>query len=161
MRWLRQMLCDSHIRIWNLANNMKKQNKKHQNLKNWKIRVWCSLFNFFHVICKMWTAKHLAQASCTELTLLNFNCTNLLVKSLKHSLSLFWCLVADFFPSNKSLRKTLAISMGPWLTVVPIQPCKTICKIFGLGGTWFMAASSSVIFFWTSSIATSMGVKTI
>ena len=93
--------------------------------------------------------------------LLNFNCTNLLVKSLKHSLSLFWCLVADFFPSNKSLRKTLAISIGPWLTVVPIQPCKTICKIFGLGGTWFIAASSSAIFFWTSSIATSMGVKTI
>ena len=35
-----------------------------------------SLFHFFHVICKisnfnMWTAKHLAQASCTELTLLN------------------------------------------------------------------------------------------
>ena len=43
-------------------------------MKNWKIRVWCSLFHFFHVTCKisnfnMWTAKHLAQASCTELTL--------------------------------------------------------------------------------------------
>ena len=43
-------------------------------MKNWKLRVWCSLFHFFHVICKisnfnMWTAKHLAQASCTGLTL--------------------------------------------------------------------------------------------
>ena len=43
-------------------------------MKNWKLRVWCSLFYFFHVICKisnfnMWTPKHLAQASCTELTL--------------------------------------------------------------------------------------------
>ena len=43
-------------------------------VKNWKLKVWCSLFHFFHVICKisnfnMWTAKHLAQASCTELTL--------------------------------------------------------------------------------------------
>ena len=44
-------------------------------MKNWKITVWCSLFHFFHVICKIsnfniWTAKHLAQASCSELTLL-------------------------------------------------------------------------------------------
>ena len=43
-------------------------------IKNWKRRVWCSLFNFFHVICKisnfnMWTTKHLVQASWTELTL--------------------------------------------------------------------------------------------
>ena len=43
-------------------------------MKNWKLRVWCSLFSFFHVICKisnfnMWTAKHLVQAFCTELTL--------------------------------------------------------------------------------------------
>ena len=40
-------------------------------LKNWKLTVWCSLFHFSHVICKiskfnMWTGKHLAQASCTE-----------------------------------------------------------------------------------------------
>ena len=61
------MLCGSHIKIWNLGNHMK-------NIKNWKLRVWCSLFHFFHVICKIsnfniWTAKHLAQASCTELTL--------------------------------------------------------------------------------------------
>ena len=39
-------------------------------MKNWKL-----LFHFFHVICKIsnfniWTAKHLTQASCTELTLL-------------------------------------------------------------------------------------------
>ena len=84
-----------------------------------------------------------------------------LEKSLKHSLNLFWCFVADFLPSNRSLRKTLATSIGPWLTVVPMQPWRTNCKIFGLGGTWFMAASSSAIFFWTSSIATSIGVKTI
>ena len=43
-------------------------------MKNWKIRVWYHLLHFFHVICKilnfnMWAAKHLAQASCTELTL--------------------------------------------------------------------------------------------
>ena len=40
-------------------------------MKNWKLSA---LFHFFHVICKnsnfnMWNAKHLAQASCIELTL--------------------------------------------------------------------------------------------
>ena len=39
-----------------------------------KLRVWCSLLHFFHLICKIsnlntWTAKRLMQASCTELTL--------------------------------------------------------------------------------------------
>ena len=55
----------------------KQKNIKILNLlvKNWKLRVLCSLFHLFHVICKissfnMWTAKHLAQASFTELTLL-------------------------------------------------------------------------------------------
>ena len=42
-------------------------------MKNPKLRVWCSLFHLFHVICKISnfdirTAKPLAQASCTELT---------------------------------------------------------------------------------------------
>ena len=45
-------------------------------MKIWRIRVWCSLFHLFQVICKisnfnMWTAKHMAQASCTDLTLPN------------------------------------------------------------------------------------------
>ena len=51
----------------------KVRNIKMLNLlvKNWKLRVWCYLFHYFHVICKisnfnMWTAKHLAQASCIE-----------------------------------------------------------------------------------------------
>ena len=59
-----------------LQTTRKKQRKKHQNLlvKKWKLRVWGSLFHFFHAICKIsnfdtWTARHLAQASFTELTL--------------------------------------------------------------------------------------------
>ena len=45
-----------------------------ESFKNWKLRVWCSLLHFFHVIGKvsnlnMWTAKYLVQASCTKLTL--------------------------------------------------------------------------------------------
>ena len=42
--------------IWNLANDMEKQNKKHQSArfidKKLKTRVWCSLFHFF-----MWFAR--------------------------------------------------------------------------------------------------------
>ena len=39
------------------------------------LAFWCFLFCFFHVVCKisnfdMWSTKYLAQASCTELTLL-------------------------------------------------------------------------------------------
>jgi hypothetical protein len=82
------MLCGSQIRIWNLANHMKKQKKNIKMLellvKNWKLRVWCFWFHFFHVICKtsyfnMWTAKHLVQASCTELTLLRKCCRRALI----------------------------------------------------------------------------------
>ena len=61
------------------------QNKKQKNIKmldllikNWKVRVWCSSFQIFHMICKisnfnMWTAKHLVKASCTEFTLQNID----------------------------------------------------------------------------------------
>ena len=52
------------------------KNIKMPNLwvKNWNLRVWYSLFHFFHAICKIsnfytWTARHLAQASFTKLTL--------------------------------------------------------------------------------------------
>ena len=55
------------------------KNKKHQNTKskNWKLRVWCSLFHFymwFNVIWKvsnfdMWIAKHLVKAFWTDVTL--------------------------------------------------------------------------------------------
>ena len=56
----------------------KKWNKEHQTLSFQffinKSSILMLLVLFFHVVCKisnfdMWTAKHLAQASCTELTL--------------------------------------------------------------------------------------------
>ena len=68
----------SHIKIWNLANHMKKWNKEHQTLSfqffTNKSSILMFFVLFFHVVCKisnfnMWTAKHLVQASCTELTL--------------------------------------------------------------------------------------------
>ena len=68
--------------------------------------------------------------------------------TLKQSLSLFSCLLGTL-PSKSSCKKTRAISMGPcegqgwsntsmshcrvvtWLTVVPMLPCSSICRIFG------------------------------
>ena len=68
------MLCGSHIKIWNIANYMKKWNKEHQTLTFQFFANRCFLFCFScGLLCKIsnnkWTAKHLAQASCTELTL--------------------------------------------------------------------------------------------
>ena len=52
------MLCDSHIKIGNLANHMKKQNIKHQNDRfiDEKMKTKCLMFFvsfFFYVICKI------------------------------------------------------------------------------------------------------------
>ena len=55
-------------------NKTKNIKMLHLLVKNWILRVWYSLFQFLNVICKisnfdMWFVKHLAQASCTKLTL--------------------------------------------------------------------------------------------
>ena len=51
------MLCGSHIKIWNLANHMEKENKKHQNARfiDEKLKTKSLMFfvSFFHVICKI------------------------------------------------------------------------------------------------------------
>ena len=41
------------LEIRNLANNMKKQNKKHQNAKFIGEKLKSSLFHFFDVTCKI------------------------------------------------------------------------------------------------------------
>ena len=113
------MIFGSHIKIWNLANHMKKWNKEHQTFSfqffsnrfsvfflkstqykklapnslwftHWNLKSCkphekqkqksCSFLHFINVICKisnfdMWIAKHLVQASWTELSL------NLMFKS--------------------------------------------------------------------------------
>ena len=53
---------------------MKKQNKKRQNAIDEKLKTKSLMFFVSFFSCdlqdfKMWTGKHLAQASCTELTL--------------------------------------------------------------------------------------------
>ena len=73
-----------HLYLWFTYQNLKsckpheKTNQKVNNAKSIdeKLKTNGLMFfvSFFHVICKisnfnMWAAKHLAQASCTELTL--------------------------------------------------------------------------------------------
>lgn len=48
-----------------------------------------------------------------------------------------------------------------WLTVVPTQPCSTICSILESAGSWFVAKANSCVFFCMSSMATSMGTRMI
>ena len=106
------MLCGSLIKIWNLATTWK--NKTNQNtisisekLKTKALRFFVSIF--FHVNCKisnsnMRTEKHLAQASCTELTLtvesphLSLNILRRLQKSEK-----IFQLILKWF-QNRSVR---------------------------------------------------------
>ena len=102
-----------------------KQNKKHQNAKSncetWKLRVWCSLFHFFfHVVWRtfdMWPAKHLSQASCTKLTLLNiwlsFENACAKIRMLYHSA--FHSIVLNF--EAKPSSKPIAISFNRWCQV--------------------------------------------
>ena len=84
------MLCSLKTKVWNLANHMKKWSKKHQTLSFQffisKSSILMLFVLFFHVVCKIsnfykWTAKHLAQASCTELTLSSVRFFNIENKS--------------------------------------------------------------------------------
>ena len=72
------MVCCSHIKIWNISNHMKQMKKKNQTLSFQffinKSNILMFFVSLFHVVCKIsnfdtWTTKHLAQPSCTELTL--------------------------------------------------------------------------------------------
>ena len=112
------MLWGSRIKIWNLASHMKKQNKKHKSARfiDEKLKtVWCSLFYFFYVISKisnfnMWTAKHLAQASCTELTLHINNLLSITYQYFWHVSQIFslkYCNRGNFL-----IAPTLAIDSG-------------------------------------------------
>ena len=70
------MFCDTHIKIWNLANHMEKMKQKHQTLsfqffinKSSILMLFVLYFFMWLANFNMWTAKHLVQASCTEFTL--------------------------------------------------------------------------------------------
>ena len=58
-----------------------------------------------------------------------------------------------------SCQTKLASWNFTWLTVVPTDPCRTICSILASDGSWWVAKASSWVFFCMSSIATSMGVE--
>ena len=76
IRTLRQMLCGSHIKIWNDCKSHEKNEAK--NIRPLVFSFLSINLAFFHLVCKisnfnMWTTKYLAQASCTELILSSFN----------------------------------------------------------------------------------------
>ena len=109
------MLCSSYNEICNLANHMKKWNKEHQTFSfqffTNRFSILMFLVLFFHLVCKisnfnMWTAKHLAQASCTELTL-QFLFIHFLSMLLIYRLLL---LVADLLFPSKTKGHTTYIS---------------------------------------------------
>ena len=103
--------------IWQTTWKNKTKNVKVLDLlmKNSKLKVWCSLFHFFHVICKisnfyMWTAKHLPQASWTELTLHINNLLSITYQYFWHASKIFslkWCNRGNFL-----IAPTLAIDSG-------------------------------------------------
>ena len=77
-RNLCQMLWGSHTKIWNLKSckiTWKKWNKEHQTLSFQFFIILMFFVLFFHVVFgkisnfNKWTTKHLAEASCNELTL--------------------------------------------------------------------------------------------
>ena len=51
------MLSASHIKIWNLANHMKKQNKKHQNAKSIGEKLKTKSLMFFVSFFGKWFAR--------------------------------------------------------------------------------------------------------
>ena len=51
------MLCGSHIKIWNLANHMKKQNKKHQNARYIGEELKTKSLMFFVSFFFIWFAR--------------------------------------------------------------------------------------------------------
>ena len=96
------------IKIWNLANHMRKQNKNHQNeiffgdkLKILSLMFFVSFFSCDLQNFIMWTAKHLVQASCTELTLPDHRLSKFVPESVIVHLMpfflLFWVSTTCFF----------------------------------------------------------------
>ena len=109
---------------------MKKQNKKHQIAKSIseKLKTKRLMFfvSFFHVTCKisnfdMWTAKHLAKASCTELTLLPtyLSLSTYLKKDPLALYSLYEqvCIEMAFYPEDQ----TSGLYVSPIKTLGPYK----------------------------------------
>ncbi len=131
------------------------------------LRFFSKIYLRFFLINPPFRTIHFTTSPIWDYSLVKKTCqmnfqndgTNRLENSLKQSLSLLWCSVTVSL--GLGFKKASAISSGPWLTVVPTQPCRTICKIFESTGSWCVAFFSSSIFFWRSSIATSTGCNII
>ena len=108
-------------------------------MKNWKIRV-CFWFHYFYLICKIsnfntWTAKHLAQAFCTDLTLHNLNwrdgvswgfvvCTSLLEDPGQHLLTVLMPILFNYLPwaGFSLLYLVIASNLNLWSIVGVVVP---------------------------------------
>ena len=122
------MLCGS---LWNLANHMKKQSKKHQNAESigekLKNKGLMSFVSFFHVFCKisnfhMWTVKHLVQASCTELTLIPEKLKNSTIRMvLLHLIFVIFLLLRSEFWQCSRWYRNSDQNFGIPLTEAPVS----------------------------------------
>lgn len=70
-------------------------------------------FDSFLARLQTWKSLNLSNEMLNLSYNTSLNITHFLAKSLKHSLSLSWCFVGVFLPSNRSPRNTFATSMGP------------------------------------------------
>ena len=75
-RSLRQMLCGSQIRIWNLSNHMKKQSKKHLNARfideKWKTKSLMFVVLFFMWFARFQILRCEPQRICCKLLVLSW-----------------------------------------------------------------------------------------
>ena len=110
----------------------KKWNKEHQTLS---FHFFTNRFNilmffvlFFHLVCKisnfyMWTEKHMAQASCTELTL---SCvvtsSSFVPNEKKNDDGIFFCPVQNYLEHTKLFwscsKYILSLLKDVWLKVL-------------------------------------------
>ena len=126
------MLCISLIKIWNFANQMKKQNKKHQNTKSiaerLKFKGLMFFVSFFYVVCKisnfiMQTAKGWGTLCTKE----HFTPRNiLLLKSWTH-------LAAQHTWQSHNLLLSTPCSLTPFATqnsLLLTTPCSLTHRIW-------------------------------
>ena len=115
------MLCGSHIKIWNLANHMKKMKQRTSDSYSFqffinKSSILICYVLIFPMVCKisnfnMWTARHLVQASCTELTLTKIDLYSLHFCCSKRRRSL--CKIFDTKWCGFNIRHTFWILQHP------------------------------------------------
>ena len=150
------MLCGSHIKIWNLANEMKiiKQRSSTHSFQFFTNRSSILKFFvlFFHVVCKisnlnMWTAKHLTQGSCS---LWDWKPAQSSLISCRIKRSKFWNYIGKSNRLRIALR-TANFSVPLWKKL-KLNLCKNQSKAVYIYGHYIKANLQSCIFHENSEI---------